>query len=294
MGATILQLLVAGLTVGAVYTLIALGFVTVYRCSGVTNFAQGEFVMLGSLITFWTLSKGHVVYPVSMLVGVVGVAIVGVLLYQFAVRPLRGNNMMPTIITTLGASIFFVGVAQITMGGYEKGLPAFMRSVKSFSVAGIPLPLQSVWVILAAVGVLLVLQLFNNWTLFGMKMTATATQPSAALLCGVSRRKMITWSFAISAAVGAIGGICLGTIVPLNYASGSIYTLKGFAAAVLGGWGKSTGAIVGGFIIGIVETVSVLWIPAGYRDAVAFVVLLIILYFRPVGILGASLVEGAE
>jgi len=294
MGGTILQLVVAGLTVGAVYSLIALGFVTVYRCSGVTNFAQGEFVMLGALLTFWALSKWHVTYLASMAIAVVVVALVGVLLYQFAVRPLRGDDMMPTIITTLGASILFVGVAQTTMGGYEKGLPTFMRSVKSVEIGGVALPVQSLWVILAAVGVLLVLQLFNNWTMFGMKMTATATQPAAASLCGVSRRRMITWAFAISAAVGAIGGICLGTIAPLNYASGSIYTLKGFAAAVLGGWGKSTGAVVGGVIIGIVETISVMFIPAGYRDAIAFIVLLIILYFRPVGIMGASLVEKAD
>lgn len=294
MGATVVQLLVAGLTVGAVYSLIALGFVTVYRCSGVTNFAQGEFVMLGALLTFWAFGKKGILYPVSMLIGVVAVAAIGVLLYQLAVRPLRGNDMMPTIITTLGASIFFVSVAQITLGGYEKGLPPFLPSVRSFVIGGVSLPVQSLWVILAAVAVFLVLQLFNNWTLFGMKMTATATQPAAASLCGVSKRQMITWSFAISAAVGAIGGICLATIVPLNYASGSIYTLKGFAAAVLGGWGKSTGALVGGVILGVVETISVLLIPAGYRDAVAFVVLLVILYFRPVGILGSSLVEGAE
>lgn len=120
MGATIIQLLVAGLTVGAVYSLIALGFVTVYRCSGVTNFAQGEFVMLGALLTFWGFGKRGIAYPLSIVIGIVAVAVVGVLLYQFAVRPLRGTNMMPTIITTLGASIFFVSVAQITLGGYEK------------------------------------------------------------------------------------------------------------------------------------------------------------------------------
>jgi branched-chain amino acid transport system permease protein len=290
----IVQLLVAGLTVGAVYSLIALGFVTVYRCSGVTNFAQGEFVMLGALLTFWFFSDREFAYPLAIAAGVFSVAVVGVLLYQLAVKPLRGTDMMPAVITTLGASIFFVSVAQITMGGYEKALPPFMSSVRSLDIGGVLIPVQSIWVILAAVGVLLGLQLFNNWTLFGMKMTATATQPAAASLCGVSRRRMITWAFAISAAVGAIGGICLGTISPLNYASGSIYTLKGFAAAVLGGWGKSTGAVVGGVILGIVETVSVMLIPAGYRDAVAFVVLLVILYFRPVGILGASLVERAE
>jgi branched-chain amino acid transport system permease protein len=150
---------------------------------------------------------------------------------------------------------------------------------------------QGLWVILITIVILIALYFINNRTLFGKKMTAVATQPLAAGFVGISRGTMIRWSFIISATVGALSGIGLASIVPINYASGSGFMLKGFVGAVLGGWGKTTGAVVGGFLLGIIEAFSAAIMPSGYKDAVAFVILLIVLYFKPSGILGSSLVE---
>lgn len=151
---------------------------------------------------------------------------------------------------------------------------------------------QSLWVLLLAALVLVILYLLSNHTLMGKAMTATATDPLAASYVGVSTGAMIRWSFAISAAVGALAGLSLAPIVPLGYASGSILGLKGLTALILGGWGTATGAVAGGVALGIIEMFGAVILPAGYKDAIAFVVLIIILYFRPSGILGPAGEEG--
>jgi len=133
--------------------------------------------------------------------------------------------------------------------------------------------------------------LVNNHTTFGKKMTATATDPMAASLVGISRRAMISWAFIISAAIGAAAGLAVAGMTPMNFASGSAFGFKGFIAAVLGGWGKSSGALVGGILLGIFETFGAAFLPSGYKDAVSFILLILVMYFRPSGLLGSSLVE---
>lgn len=290
--ANIIQLLVAGITVGAVYGLVALGFVTIYRCSGVVNFAQGEFVMLGALLTVYLLKVAYLPYPAAAAVAVVIVVLVGVLVYQMVVAPLRQASVLSLIMATLGVSLFIQNDALVAWSARPAALPPFSGDIpiRLGEVSVVP---QSLWVILMAAVVLVALYLLNNRTLFGKKMTATATQPLAAGLVGISTGSMIRWSFAISAAVGAFAGLFLAAMVPMNFASGTTFGLKGFVAAVLGGWGKSTGAVLGGLALGIVEAFSAGLLPTGYKDAIAFLVLILILYYRPTGILGASL-AGAE
>ena len=153
------------------------------------------------------------------------------------------------------------------------------------------IPQQGVWIILIAVTIVVILYLVNNRTMFGKKMTATATDPMAASLVGISRRAMISWAFVISAAIGSAGGLALAAMTPMNFASGSAFGFKGFIAAVLGGWGKSSGALVGGIALGIFETFGAAFLPSGYKDAISFLLLLLVMYFRPSGLLGSSLVE---
>ena len=287
----VLQMLIAGIIVGAVYGLVALGFVTIYRCSGVVNFAQGEFVMLGALTTMFLLKISHLSYFVAATIAVVTTTLIGVLVYQLVVTRLQNSSMHSVVMVMLGVSMFIQGDALIAWGGDPRSLPSFSK-ILSFNLGDVFIATQGLWVVLMAAAVLSGLYLLNNKTLFGKKMTATATQPLAASLAGISRGSMIRWSFAISAGVGAISGLFLAAMIPMDYASGAAFGLKGFVAAVLGGWGKSTGAVVGGLALGIVETFSAIILPTGYVNAVAFLVLILILYFRPSGILGSSLVEG--
>jgi branched-chain amino acid transport system permease protein len=142
--------------------------------------------------------------------------------------------------------------------------------------------------------VLVALHILGNYTLVGKQMTATATRPAAASLCGISTGNMIILAFAISAVIGAIGGISIGSVVPISFESGGLLGLNGFVAAILGGWGSSSGAVVGGFTLGVLESLSTGFVPAGYKDAVAFLLLIIVLYFRPSGLLGTPSVEGEE
>lgn len=288
--ANALQLLVAAITLGAVYGLVALGFVTIYRCSGVVNFAQGEFAMLGALMTIYLLKVGTLPYPASAVLAVVFVVLVGVLVHQLVVAPLRRASLLSLIMATLGVSLFVQNAALVAWGPRGAALPAFSGSepIRFGEVAIVP---QSLWVIAMAVVVLVALYLLNNRTTFGKKMTATATQPLAAGLVGISTGSMIRWSFAISSAVGALAGLFLAAMVPMNFASGTSFGLKGFIAAVLGGWGKASGAMVGGLALGIIETYAAGFLPTGYKDAISFLVLILILYYRPSGIMGASLAE---
>jgi branched-chain amino acid transport system permease protein len=291
--ANLLQLLASGFTIGAVYGLVALGFVTIYRCSGIVNFAQGEFVMLGGLFTAYLLKSMSLPYPLAAALAVVAVGLIGVLTYQLVIVPLGQAVIISLVMATLGVSMFLQNSALLSFGGYPLYLPSFSGDVP-VHFGKVAVMSQSLWILLMTVVLLVLLYLLSQRTVFGKSMTATATDRLAANLVGISTQAMIRWSFVISAMVGAIAGIFVGPIVPMSFGVGAMFGLKGFVAAALGGWGKSTGAVVGGLSLGVVEALSAGFLPSGYKDAVSFVVLLLILYYRPSGILGASLTGEGE
>ena len=284
------QMVIAGLVVGSVYGLIALGYVTIYRCSAVVNFAQGVFAMLGALIAIELVRDQHVSYLLSAVIAIGATSILGVMIFLLVVDRVRTELVVSQLMATLGVSMLIQGVMLVLGGGYPRQLPSF-TSDKPWKVAGVSIPQQGIWVILIAVVVVVVLYLINNRTMFGKKMTATANDPMAASLVGISRRVMISWAFFISAFIGSAAGLALAAMTPMNFASGGAFGFKGFIAAVLGGWGKSSGALVGGILLGVFETFGAAWLPSGYKDAVAFLLLLLVMYFRPSGLLGSSLVE---
>jgi branched-chain amino acid transport system permease protein len=176
-------------------------------------------------------------------------------------------------------------------GGYGKSVPAFTGEKALFlgKVAVFP---QSLWVIGLMIVVLVALYIVTNRTRVGKQMTATANDPGAASLSGVSTGRMIVLAFAISACIGALGGIAITPISSTSYLSGGIYALSGFVAAILGGWGSSAGAVVGGLALGIIQSVATGFLPAGYQDAIAYLILILVLYFRPTGLLGVPAAEG--
>ena len=286
----ILQLLSSGITIGAIYALVALGFVTITRASQIINFAQGEFVMLGGIITFFLLKAVNIPYPLAILMAISIVVIIGFLLHVTVIYPLRKASVLILIMATLGVSIFLSSTSGLIFGTLPKALPPFSgeQPLQVWVVSIVP---QNLWVLGTTFILLIILYLLSHRTLLGKAMEASSTDPLGADLLGISRNLMTFLAFGVSAGVGAIAGILITPIFFTSYNAGPLLGLKGFIGAVLGGWGKNSGAILGGFTLGIIESLSIAFIPSGYKDGVAFTILLLILYFRPKGILGSPFID---
>jgi branched-chain amino acid transport system permease protein len=284
------QLLISGITLGAIYALVGLGFVTISRASQIINFAQGEFVMLGGVITFFLLNGVKLPYPFAVLIAIVVVILIGFAMHVLVIYPLRKASILILMMATLGASIFLSNTNGLIFGTLPKTLPPFSGE-HPFQIGEISILPQNLWVLLSTFILLIFLYLLSHRTLLGKAMEASSTDPLGADLLGISRNLMVFLAFGVSAGVGAIAGILITPLFFTNYSSGTILGLKGFIAAVLGGWGKNSGAILGGFVLGIVESLSLVFIPSGYKDAVAFVILLLILSLRPKGILGSPYID---
>ena len=287
--AEFLQFAFSGLTVGAIYALVALGFTLIYNASDVINFAQGEFVMLGGMVAVFALAAGMPL-PLAALIAVAVAVIVGLLLYYLAIAPARGASAVTLIIITIGASILLRGVASLVFDKNFHSLPPFAGS-KPFLVGGAAVLPQSVIVLLGAGVIVLALWLFMTRTLTGKAIMATAANRLAARLVGINTGAMVGLSFAVSAAIGAVGGILAAPITLTSYDVGTLLALKGFAAAMLGGMGNPLGAVVGGLTIGLLEAFGAGYISSSYKDAIAFIVILAVLFVMPQGLFGRARVE---
>lgn len=288
-----IQLLVTGVTMGSVYSLIALGYVTIYRTSRIVNLAQGAFVMFGAFFTYSFLSELGLPYWLSAILAIVCVVLVSLVMYLLVLRPLIKVSLVSIILATIGLSILFENLALLKWGGYGKSIPAF-TGAEVIRIGGVAVARQSLWAIGLMVLVLIGLYLLVNHTRIGKQMSATAADPGAASLSGVSTGRMVLLAFAISAAIGALGGIAINPISQTTYSSGGIFALWGFVAAILGGWGSSAGAVVGGLALGIIQNLALGFVPAGNEAAIAYVILILFLYFRPTGLLGIRSSEGEE
>ena len=280
----LMQFLLSGVTVGAVYALVALGFTIIYNASDVVNFAQGEFVMLGGMITVFANLAGLPI-PLAAVVAIGGTAIVGVLLNKLAIEPARGAPVVSLIIITIGASIFIRGVAQLVFDKQLHRFPPFSGDTPIHILGATILP-QSLWVLAGAVAVFIGLWLFFTRTLTGRAVLATSNNRLAAQLVGINTNWVMTLSFALSAAIGALAGVLITPITNISYDVGINLALKGFAAAMLGGMGVPVGALVGGILLGLIEALTAGYISSVYKDAAAFVVILVVLFVMPSGIFG--------
>ena len=284
-----LQFFFSGLTVGAVYALVALGFTLIYNACDVINFAQGEFVMLGGMTTVF-LALAGLPMPVAALFAVVATLVIGLALHRFAIEPARGASPVVLIIITIGASIFLRGAAQVVFDKRFHSLPPLFESdpIRWGGAAILP---QSLVVLAGAAVIVVLLWLFIDRTLIGKALIATAANRLAARLVGIDTRRMVGLSFAVSAAIGAVAGILITPITLTSYDVGTLLALKGFAAAMLGGIGSALGAVVGGLLLGMIEAFSAGYLSSKYKDAAAFVVLLAVLFALPQGLLGRGKVE---
>jgi branched-chain amino acid transport system permease protein len=287
--AEFLQFLFSGLTVGAVYALVALGFTLIYNASDVVNFAQGEFVMLGGMVTVFTAAAG-VPLPLAAVIAIATAVVVGLLLHRLAIEPARGASAVTLIIITIGASIFLRGIAQIVFDKQFHKLPPFTGDTP-VDVFGAAVQPQTFWVLGGTAVVVLTLYLFLEKTVLGKAVLATAANRLAARLVGIDTSTIMAMAFGGSAAIGAIAGILITPITLTSYDVGTLLALKGFAAAMLGGMGNPLGAVAGGLLLGLLEAFGAGYVSSTYKDAIAFLVILVVLFAAPNGLFGRRMVE---
>ncbi|MGO1068824.1 branched-chain amino acid ABC transporter permease [Lysobacter sp. CA199] len=280
----LLQFLFSGVTIGAVYALVALGFTIIYNASDVVNFAQGEFVMLGGMTTVVMFTSG-VPLPLAALIAIAVAGLIGVGMNRLTIEPARGAPVVSLIIITIGVSIFIRGIAQLVFGKQIRSFPAFSgdEPLRLFGATILP---QSLWVIAGAIAVFVGLWLFFTKTLTGAAVLATSNNRLAAQLVGINTRFIMTLSFALSAAIGALAGVLVTPITLTSYDVGLGLALKGFAGAMLGGMGNPKGALVGGLLLGLIEALTAGYVSSQYKDAAAFIVILAVLFLMPQGLFG--------
>jgi len=279
------QYLMSGLTQGSIYALIGLGFTIIYAVTQIINFAQGEFVMLGGMLSYVLAVEAGLPMPLALLIAILAAAAVGAVMYLLAIRTARRASVISLIIITIGAAIFIRGIAGNRFGVNAVSPPAFTGS-GSIQLGGLDAYIepQALWIIGTTFVVTILLYLFLSHTMVGKALRACAVNPGAASLVGINTKAMALIAFIIAAAIGGIGGVAVAPLTMASYNMGVMLGLKGFVAAAVGGFMSPTTTVIGGIVLGIVENLAVglNWGPftSAYKDVIALVVLLLILLIR--------------
>lgn len=279
-----LQYLLTGLTIGSMYGLIALGIVLVYNASQVVNFAQGDLQMIGGMSAVALLSAG-LPLPLAVLAGVLAGGLIGLLMFRFAIQPARGASALSLVIITLGVGLIIRGAAELAWGRDYYSLPTF-SGTEPIRLGGATLVPQSLWVIGVTVLVVVGLAWFFSRSLMGKGIRATSLDRDAATLMGINTNRMMLVSFGLAGLLGAVAGVVIAPIAFTYSAAGLVLGLKGFVAAVLGGLGSFRGAVAGGLVLGVAETLMAGYGSSDYKDAVAYLLIVLILVFMPRGLFG--------
>jgi branched-chain amino acid transport system permease protein len=279
----LLQFVVAGLSSGAIYALVAMGFVAVFSVSGVINLAQGEFAAIGGLVALGGTDAG-LPMPVALLVALLVVVVVAVLMQRLAISPVRRMTTLTSIILTLGVSTALKAVLLLVFGPQARGLAPLPGA--DLLVGGVSVRAQELWILAVTAVVAVAVSLFYDRTLLGKALRACAEQPVAARLVGISPKSAATVAFGLAGLLGATAGVLAAPIQLTAWDSGLLLGLKGFVAATLGGLVSVRGAVLGGLVLGVLESLVAGYVDSGYRDAVAFVLLIVVLVARPGGVFG--------
>lgn len=285
----IAQTLVSGVGTGFIYGLIGIGYCVIYNASGIVNFAQGLFVMLGGMLTHLLLTRLGVPLWLAALLAVVMVAALGVAIEQLVVRPLwrRNATMFVMILATLAAQIVMERATLLVAGDQPRTFPGISEA-PPFKLGGVAFPVQLLWVAAVSLAVVGLLALFFARTRTGRAMRACAINREAAALLGVPVARMLGFSFALSAALGALAGIL---ITPTQYTAFNVgvpFAISGFIAAILGGFGSAFGAFVGGILLGVAQAGAIAVFGAGFKNVAALSILLVFLLARPAGLFGKA------
>ncbi len=280
-----LQFSFSGLTSGAIYALIALGFCVVNNTMGIVNFVQVDFVSLGGMLMFSALFAIGLPMVPGLLLAVAGVGVAAMLVERFGLRPARSDNHLVLIFLTVGLSIILRGIIKLVWGTNRMALPPLTPD-EPINILGATVLPQALWILLLTIAAIGLLMWFFYRTPLGLSMRAVASNATAAAVVGIPAGRIRLTSYAIAGALGGLAGVLVTPITTLNYDVGVLLGLKGFAAAILGGFGSFPGAILGGVGLGLLESLSAGYLSSAYKDVVAFVVLLLVLFVRPKGLLG--------
>ena len=279
------QYLVAGLTYGTIYAIVGIGFNIIYNTTGIINFAQGEFVMLGGM-TAVTLNA-FLPLPLAVLGAVLVTMIIGGMIEMTFIRWLVKPSVLRMIIITIGISILVREISLAIWGEGVRSLPYFTgNEVSSIAFGGVRVSPQVIWSIGICSVIVIFLNLFFKHTMLGREMRACAANQEAAALCGIPTKNMVTLSFVLSAGIGALAGCVVSPITYTQYNIGAGLAIKGFTVAILGGLGNSMAAVAAGFILGILESFSIWVLPTAYKDTISISILLAMLFLRPSGLFG--------
>jgi len=283
------QSVLSGIGIGAVYGLIGIGFCVIYNASGIVNFAQGAFVMLGGMLTNAGMTKLGLPLPLAAIGAILIVAISGVVLERVVVRPLwnRGSTMFVMILATLAAQIVVERITQILAGDQPRTLPVF-TDLPPLRVFGFAINFQFLWILGCSALVIVLLGLFFSSTRTGKAMRACSINRDAAALQGIPVSRMLALAFALSAALGAFAGIL---ITPTQYTAFNVgvpFAISGFIAAIVGGFGRPLGAFAGGILLGVAQALAIVLLGAAFKNVAALSILLLFLFVRPTGLLGSA------
>jgi len=279
----------SGIAIGCVYGLIGIGFCVIYNGSGIVNFAQGAFVMLGGMLTYVAMKSYGVPLPIAAVLAIVLVSILGISLGRIVVRPLwnRQSTIFVMILATLAAQIVVERATLIALGDQPRTLPMF-TDFPPVRLAGVAVSYQFLWIFGCSAAVIIGLGWFFASTATGKAMRACSIDRDAAALQGIPVSRMLALSFALSAALGALAGVL---VTPTQYTAFNVgipYAISGFIAAIVGGFGRPLGALVGGIVLGVAQALAVLFFGAAVKNVAALSILLLFMFFRPTGLLGAA------
>ncbi|RAK15046.1 amino acid/amide ABC transporter membrane protein 1 (HAAT family) [Anoxybacillus vitaminiphilus] len=278
----VMQYLVTGLTVGSIYALMAIGFVTIYNITGILNFAQGEFAMIGALSCVSFVNLGLPMFA-AIPAAIILTAIIGFAVERTVIFPVRNRSVITLIVITIGVSTFIKGLGLIIWGTSPRTLQPVMK-MGPIQLLGAVINPQSLFIFLTVLLLLAVLYVFFDKTFIGSALRASEKNPRAASLMGINTSSMSALAFTLAAALGAIAGIMIAPLTDATYEMGFLIGLKGFVAMVIGGVNNISGAVVGGLLLGVIEAFSGGFISTFYSDAIAFGVLLLMLFFKPTGL----------
>ena len=289
MGEVIAQAIASGIGVGCIYGLIGIGFCVIYNASGIVNFAQGAFVMLGGVVTYVAMHSWGLPLPVAAVLAIILVAAAGVVIERLVVRPLwdRDATMFVMILATLAVQIVIERATLLLVGDQPKSIPVF-TDLPPLRFFGIAIGYQTLWIFGASLILIVALALFFKKTLVGRAMRACAINREAAALQGIAVSRMLALSFALSAALGAIAGILVTPTQFTAFNVGTPFAISGFIAAIVGGFGRPFGAFLGGLTLGLAQALAVYSLGSGLKNMAALSVLLVFLFLRPSGILGSA------
>lgn len=283
----ILQYILSGFSTGAIYALIGIGFSIIYNATGIINFAQGEFVMLGGMLTLFFLELLKLPLWAAIPCAIVTSAAIGLIFERLAIRPLKLPTPINLVIITIGGSILMRGLAMLVWGKDTHSLQPFSGE-EPIMISGATILPQHLWIIGITVVIIALNKFYFYHTISGKAMRACSYNRRAASLVGIDVRRMVLFSFIISSAMGAVAGIIVAPLTMTAYDVGVMLGLKGFCAAILGGMSSGITTVIGGLILGILESLGAGLISSGYKDAIAFIILLLILFIRPQGLFGKA------